>query len=181
MNRKEINTHITNTNIHQEKKIEREEEIMKEREESDTKKEIEKEEVEENSFSFFQEENYFNSFNSEDLNPIYRSIQFDTIISIPTTFPTSFSLSSPSSSSSLPYTTTTTPTTIKSIPLLENKKNFLLNIQEIKVPKLPFYVGYSNFNLILSIEEIIQRVQHCLNQIIELDYQFIQQLCKVSS
>jgi hypothetical protein len=52
---------------------------------------------------------------------------------------------------------------------------------DLKAPAVPFYLGFSHFSLKLSLSELVPRVENCLNQIIELDYSFLENLCKVSS
>jgi hypothetical protein len=62
------------------------------------------------------------------------------------------------------------------------KKNYQKDLLlELKAPVAPFYIGYSQFSLKMSLTELVQSVDNCLDQIIELDYAFLGSSCKVLS
>jgi hypothetical protein len=55
------------------------------------------------------------------------------------------------------------------------------NLLELKAPVVPFYLGCSQFSLKMSLSELVQNVENCLDRIVELDYGFVDSSCKVQS
>jgi hypothetical protein len=67
-----------------------------------------------------------------------------------------------------------------SFQLKQNGSPLSLPDFDLKAPAVPFYLGFSHFSLKLSLNELVARVSSCLEKIIELDYSFLENLCKVS-